>query len=1156
MSDKTIFDYSVTPNTVYITVDKDNRSIARVNIGVVNNTDDYVICDELNFIIVVGEEAGALTSVPGSIALSSSQPDKWSFVPVQGAPGQFRAEPVVSGSGLAKGDAVGFQISNIVVSGVVGATRIDIIEKTNDGRRDDAKTLNKIRPDLRIESFTANPISIELGGSTNLQWATQGAGRCTLTKGSFAPEEVNVTGLKPVSPTDTTLYTLNAFGGIGGQLQAVAHVLVARARILEFRGPTIRIAPGGEARLVWRTEHAVRCELAADGIVIDSNAPFETQARPYLVTPKKEATRYSLFAYNKDGSHDHRELTVFLQPRFHLSLGEVWKTNLKSPMIHITTPRFPPNDPRIFVSSYGGDSKNNLDVLDLVSRKSIFNTSSPASGYYQLELSPNSKKLFAENMMSIALFNATPESSYSRIGHYNAGSFIPIAVAFHPDGTKIYLSSGAPKVETEEALETEKTSSGANPVRHGINIFSATDLKFLDSIPVGEMPGGTAISPDGKTLCCIEMKSASLYMIDLETKQVSTINVGTDSRVYRIVNAVWSHDGTKIYATNCTPGTVWVVNAATKAVSKIDLGANVTPAILRLGPKIPDFDEASNILYALCGPDGTVAGISTTRSNDEVVSRFSLQQQSNPAFQFKLDVQKIADWPVMAIAPDGRGVYVSNSTDNSIFIISNGWPKAAKALREMSAAQQETVFDYILSPTTVYTTRDPMNPSVIKLDIGVSNNKDDDIECDWIGFIVTKSLTSDFNSISASSSRPDEWAITPIQGAPGQFRASPIEPNTGLKAGGGVSFQLTNIIVDEEVGPARFEIVEMVGEPREDAIGINKIRADLNIDYFRVQPPVIKSGGASVLSWKTTAAARCILSWRTGCKEVELTGTEEVKPLETTIYTLTAKGGLGPDVSDQKAVVVNSVIINFDATPIVVGMNGTSVLSWQILNSDPDTCILNPGELKVDPTGSKIINLKETSTTYSLRARGGASSDLKQITVDVARPLIRRFDATTPEKFGDPVTLTWDVLYATSVSIDQGIGQVLPSGSTVVSNPNKTTYTLTCLGLGEPVKAHVTVPGRQVKILYIYNKCIDTPYSCSERFFGVRCTCVWETELATSTQLIRVKDNMVVATRSGDFVYNSWAPAAGKEDQFKLVAEGPGGLAISFIWLGWWPPSS
>src|SRR5580692_10757079 len=116
-------------------------------------------------------------------------------------------------------------------------------------------------------------------------------------------------------------------------------------------------------------------------------------------------------------------------------------------------------------------------------------------------------------------------------------------------------------------------------------------------------------------------------------------------------------------------------------------------------------------------------------------------------------------------------------------------------------------FDYTLTPTMVYITRDPRNPSIARLEIGVSNLTEADIECDWVAFIIkvgagAGDLTADPTSIAASSSDPDNWGFNPIAGAAGQFRAEPKSPNRGLKPGGGVVFQLDNIIVNGLRGPS------------------------------------------------------------------------------------------------------------------------------------------------------------------------------------------------------------------------------------------------------------------------------------------------------------------------------------------------------------------
>src|SRR5918999_5769539 len=102
---------------------------------------------------------------------------------------------------------------------------------------------------------------------------------------------------------------------------------------------------------------------------------------------------------------------------------------------------------------------------------------------------------------------------------------------------------------------------------------------------------------------------------------------------------------------------------------------------------------------------------------------------------------------------------------------------------------EKTLFEYTITPDTVYITRDPLNPSIAKLTIGVTNDTESDIECNWTSVIIpigegASDLTSVAGSIHTSSSQPEEWNFQAVSGAPGQFIAEPVFPNTGLKAGG------------------------------------------------------------------------------------------------------------------------------------------------------------------------------------------------------------------------------------------------------------------------------------------------------------------------------------------------------------------------------------
>jgi WD40 repeat protein len=818
MPETPLFEYTLSPDTVYITRDPNNPSIAKLTVGVNNPTDRDIECDWTAFGIQVGSGGAALTTLPGQITTSSFPPDEWSLTAIQGQPGWFRAAPIFPTKGLKAGESISFQLDNIAVNGVLGSTKFEIVEATDD-RREQAQFLNKTASDLRIEYFKATPNSIKPGKCATLEWSTQSAARCTLTKAGDCPKTVPVTGSTQERPDDSANYTLNAYGT--GRVQAVALVSVIRVKIQDFRGPTVRIPPGGKAALWWRTQFATKCELKAEGIMVDPNAPTQAEASPYWVSPKKVRTEYTLFAYDSEGRHVQNIVTVYLQPRFKLSLRETWREGVPPNISYLATPGALFNDTRIFaVSRLNGQ----FYVLDSSARERIF--ARPSTQYHFLKPSPDSKKLFAETTAQIALLDATRGSDYSQLLVVN--KLLATGAAFHPDGSRVYFASGGDRVISPES-ETSRSDSPQQTVPSAVVCVNTKDLSEEFRVRLGILPAGVSISPDGKTLCLVEMRISLLHLVDIASKRISTIQIGSFLIEYRIVSSVWSPDGTKVYATNGTPGTVWVVKVATKEVARISLGDDVTPAILRLGPALPEFEEGSNVLYALCAPDGTVAGIST--ANEKVLSRVSLDQGSNPAFAFELDRNTLSTWPTMAIAPDGESIFVSNPPHGSIFTIGTSEPgqQQLESFRE-GLELEGTVFDYIVSPASVYITRDPHNPSIARLDIGVINNTGSDMECDWTSFVVipgegSGALTAHPGAIQASSSRPDEWSITPIQGAPGQFRAEPVSPTTGLRAGQSISFRLDNIIVNGELGATRLEVIERVGEPRERPFSINKSAA-------------------------------------------------------------------------------------------------------------------------------------------------------------------------------------------------------------------------------------------------------------------------------------------------------------------------------------------
>jgi hypothetical protein len=150
---------------------------------------------------------------------------------------------------------------------------------------------------------------------------------------------------------------------------------------------------------------------------------------------------------------------------------------------------------------------------------------------------------------------------------------------------------------------------------------------------------------------------------------------------------------------------------------------------------------------------------------------------------------------------------------------------------------------------------------------------------------------------------------------------------------------------------------------------------------FNAEPSSISGGGSSELSWNVSGAT--MVSIDQGIGTVALTGKRAVAPASTTTYTLTASNSAGMAMATTQVMVT-----------------GTSM-----------------------PTPTLTPTPTPTPT------------ELPTVNYFVANPPIIPFGGST--------TLGYDVSDATSVTIDNGVGSVASSGTTVVSPTATTNYTLT-----------------------------------------------------------------------------------------------------------------
>jgi hypothetical protein len=134
--------------------------------------------------------------------------------------------------------------------------------------------------------------------------------------------------------------------------------------------------------------------------------------------------------------------------------------------------------------------------------------------------------------------------------------------------------------------------------------------------------------------------------------------------------------------------------------------------------------------------------------------------------------------------------------------------------------------------------------------------------------------------------------------------------------------------------------------------------------------------------------------------------------------------------------------------PATVTSGSSAVLSWTTTNAAGIT--IDQGIGSVAPSGSTTVTPAAT-TTYTLIATNSTGSATTTTTLAVnppPPPLPTASISASPSAIvtGNSSTLSWSTTNATSVSIDQGIGGVVASGSIAVSPTATTTYTITATG--------------------------------------------------------------------------------------------------------------
>ncbi len=243
------------------------------------------------------------------------------------------------------------------------------------------------------------------------------------------------------------------------------------------------------------------------------------------------------------------------------------------------------------------------------------------------------------------------------------------------------------------------------------------------------------------------------------------------------------------------------------------------------------------------------------------------------------------------------------------------------------------------------------------------------------------------------------------------------------------------------------------------------------INAFYVDPESITQGDACLLEWAVSGATEVSIDH--GIGTVSFVGNREVSPPDTDTYILTASNSSGSitrsvtvEVTAESTQVALPVIKSFVASPDSINKGENSILDWDVTGAT--SVSITPGASSVPETGS-ATSAPSTTTTYVLTATNEAGSVTESVTVTVnaassppapvAAPVILSF-AAEPDAVdaGSNVMLTWNVTGATSLSIDNGIGQIPFSSGYMIVRPYSTvTYTMTAINTAGSVTDTATI---------------------------------------------------------------------------------------------------
>jgi YVTN family beta-propeller protein len=855
-------------------------------------------------------------------------------------------------------------------------------------------------------NITAIPGSIVAGQTSQLSWTSTNAATITIDQGIGS---VIPNGSLAVSPSNTTTYTITATGP-GGTATASATVAVLQSPHASISAQPQTIIEGETSTLTWSSDHADSASLDNGIGTIPINGSM-------TVSPANTTT-YAITAQGPGGTATaSATVTVIHRPTVTIAASPNPINAGDTTTLTWTTTNA---DSATIDQGIGDVDMSDFLEVDLDHTMTFTITATGPGGTATASVNVEVLEPAAQRK-EYAYFTNRDDNNVSVVDletntvitHIEVG-YGPYGVAVSPDGDTVYVTSR----------------------ENGISIIDAVTNTLTGNIPV--FVDTIAVSPDGKKLYGVSRDEGTLKSIDIASGTIlESVEVGPAPHGIAVNN-----EGTRIYVSSLDDGTVRVIDA-------LSLGVIATVAVTDPGDPVWDVEVSpcGSKIYAVSAGSCKLTVIDG-QTNSVIGTHFYLPEM-------------FVSQCYLAVSPDGQRIALSDVAQlpMTIYLIDS----QSLAVLSQFYAQRPSDLSFTADGSFVYCPDASIN--------GV--------------FIVDTRAQSVEGTIEEGFADPSTY---------GHFIAEHKEKISGrvVSDGSGVegvavslSNENMNICVSSDsqgryffyAPPSRYTLSysgngyvlsnqSQTVNVADKAVSMPNVEVLLGVRIW-AEPYAIINGGSVVVHWSSVKAAGVTIDH--GIGTVSASGYINVTPADTTTYSITATDAQGRTVTDHVTITVYqhpTVSITADPQAIIQGQEVT--ISWTSANAE--TVFLDRMGSNVDASGSFTDAPWET-TTYTVTATGPGGTATASVTVTVYEPPDVTISADPSTIYaGRSSTLIWDSSNADHVSIDNGIGDVGPSGTLTVSPVQTTTYTITATGPGGTITDSATVT-----VSSIINLTIESP---------------------------------------------------------------------------------